>query len=476
MPPAKCPYLHRCNKYTELTCVIDRLKVQLEAERRKNVRLEAENTALKAAQCGGERNPAKVRPFGSSTPSSKIPIKENSSEEDRKRVGGLKAGHVGHGRQKVEEPDEKIDLQKPECPVSHLPLLNFQTRTRTVVHVVPARCITKQYTIYRAWCPACGCYHESEVPGVMPYFAFSNDLIAQILVDHFGNGIPLGTLARRSNIKKSALKHMAHRIAKMLEGGLPRLLEEFRAAPVKHADETTWSCDGKNGYAWGFFTPTVSLYRFRGTRGSIVAKEVFGDGSHIGVLGVDRYAVYGGVWKGQIQYCLEHYKRNVRDLIEAEPDNKEYQKYIPKFLDYLKEAMTLRNRLKGEDYNDESRRIRDDILKWIASPVKDGRLKGYFDYMTEMKHRFFQWVDHPEVEAENNLAERRLRSLVIARKVSLGSQSEKGLKTRETLMSIIDTIKLRCDDPVRKLSSVFDALARNPEDDVANLLWDEPQP
>ena len=92
-----------------------------------------------------------------------------------------------------------------------------------------------------------------------------------------------------------------------------------------------------------------------------------------------------------------------------------------------------------------------------------------------MKHRFFQWVDHPEIEAENNLAERRLRSLVIARKVSLGSQSEKGLKTRETMMSIIDTIKLRYDDPVRKLSSVFDALARNPKADVAALLWDEPQ-
>ena len=71
----------------------------------------------------------------------------------------------------------------------------------------------------------------------MPYFAFSNDLIAQILVDHFGNGIPLGTLARRANVKKSALRHMAHRVAEMLEGGLPALLDKLRSAPVKHADE-----------------------------------------------------------------------------------------------------------------------------------------------------------------------------------------------------------------------------------------------
>ena len=96
--------------------------------------------------------------------------------------------------------------------------------------------------------------------------------------------------------------------------------------------------------------------------------------------------------------------------------------------------------------------------------------------MSDTRHRFFQWVDHPEVEAENNLAERRLRPLVVARKVSNGSQSEKGLKTRETLMSIIDTLRLRYDNPVRKLSSALDARARNPKADISNLLWSDKQP
>lgn len=476
MPPDKCQHLHRCNKYADLTRLIDRKDEIIAAKDREIARLKAENAALKASQCGGGRNPANVRPFGSSTPSSKIPVKANTAEDNRRKVGGQPKGHEGHGRKGVSEPDEKIDLPKPTCPVSHLPLLNCTARTRTVVHTVPARCVTKQYTVYRGWCPACGCYHESEVPGVMPYFAFSNDLIAQTLVDHFGNGIPLGTLARRADVKKSALRSMAHRIAGMLEDGIPPLLEEFRSAPVKHADETTWSCDGKHGYAWGFFTPAVSLYRLRGTRGAAVATEVFGDGPHAGVLGVDRYAAYGKSWKGAIQYCLEHYKRNVGDLLEAEPDNGEYRKCIPHFLGLLKEAMTLRSRFKGEEYNEESKRIRDDILAWIEQPVKDGKLKGYFDYMSEKRHRFFQWVEHPEVEAENNLAERRLRPLVVARKVCFGSQSEKGLKTRETLMSIIDTLKLRCDDPVKKLSGVLDALARNRDSDVNALLWGAARP
>ena len=460
MPPAKCQYWNRCGKYTELAVRIDRLTGALAAKDREIRSLREENARLKDAQCGGKAAPATARLFGSSTPSSLIPIKPNSSEEDRKRAGGQAKGHPGHGRKSVadDEADEVVELPKPAaCPVSGLPLTNWTTRTRTVVHMVPARRIVRNYTIYRAWCPVCGKYHESEAPGVMPYFAFTNDLVSQVLVDHYRAGIPLGTLAALA--------------AAWAATSVARLAEEFGAAPVKHADETTWSCDGKSGYAWGFFTPTASVYRFRGTRASTVPAEIFGKGAHIGVLGVDRYSAYNCAWRGRMQYCLEHFKRNVRDLLEAEPKDKEYQRHIPRFLELLASAMTLRNRKRGKEYDEESVSIRDELLAIARSPVKDGKLKGYFDLIVNRRERFFQWVCNPEVEAENNLAERRLRPLVIARKVCFGSQSEKGLKTRETLMTVIDTLSLRCDDPVAKLSQVLDAIGRNKKTNVSELLW-----
>lgn len=231
-----------------------------------------------------------------------------------------------------------------------------------------------------------------------------------------------------------------------------------------------------NGYAWGFFTPRTSLFRFRQSRGSAVAEEVFGKTPHVGVLCVDRCGAYNRTWKGAMQYCLEHFKRNVGDLLEEDPKNAEYKELIPGFLDLLREAMRLRGKSRGEEYVRESRRIRDDILRWIGRPVKDGRLKGLFEFMDKKRHRFFQWVDHPEVEAEDNLAERRLRPLVVARKVCFSSQSEQGLKTRETLMSVIDTLRLRFENPVKRLSDVLDALGRNPKSDVAARLWSEDRP
>lgn len=474
MPPEKCQNWNRCSKYTELTLKIDRQAEALAAKDRRIRALEEENARLKDAQCGGAAAPATAKPFGSSTPSSKMPVKPNSSEEDRSRVGGQPKGHAGHGRKAVpdEDADEAVDLAKPtSCPVHGTALASWTTRTRTVVHMAPARRIVRNYTIYRAWCPLCGKYHESGVPGAMPCFAFTNDLISQVLVDHFQAGIPLGALARRAGVKKAALKKMAHRVAELLEGGVPRLVEEFRAAPDKHADETPWPCDGKNGYAWGFFTPDVSVYRLRGTRASTVPAEIFGGGVHVGVLGVDRYSAYNCSWKGRMQYCLEHFKRNARDLLEAEPENAEYQRHIPRFLELLASAMTLRNRKRGREYDDESAAIRDKLLAIAKSPVVDGRLKGCFDLMVQKRDRFFQWVRHPEIEAENNLAERRLRPLVIARKACFGSQSERGLKTRETLMTIIDTLSPRCDDPVSKLSQALDAIGCDKKADVAELLW-----
>jgi len=43
--------------------------------------------------------------FGSSTPSSQIPVKANSTQENKKNQGGAKPGHKGRGRKKHDSSD-----------------------------------------------------------------------------------------------------------------------------------------------------------------------------------------------------------------------------------------------------------------------------------------------------------------------------------------------------------------------------------
>ena len=51
----------------------------------------------------------------------------------------------------------------------------------------------------------------------------------------------------------------------------------------------------------------------------------------------------------------------------------------------------------------------------------------------------FVFVAHPEVPPDNNAAERSLRPVVISRKVSSGTRSERGTETKMTLASIFGT-------------------------------------
>ena len=72
---------------------------------------------------------------------------------------------------------------------------------------------------------------------------------------------------------------------------------------------------------------------------------------------------------------------------------------------------------------------------------------------------------------ENNRAERELRPTVIARKVSHGSQAEEGAKTREVLMSVMQTLKKRVADPRQRFKEVLDKIALNPALKLSEVLF-----
>ena len=149
-----------------------------------------------------------------------------------------------------------------------------------------------------------------------------------------------------------------------------------------------------------------------------VAEEVFGEGDHIGVLVRDRFPGYNNLFKGKQQYCFEHLKRDCKELLEKEPQNAEYQKFVPAFVSLLREAMQLRGRgLEDGDYYDEAKRIKNEMLKMINAQAKDPGLQKYQDIFRRHPERIFQWAENRSVPAEDNMSERGVRRTVIARKV-----------------------------------------------------------
>ena len=75
------------------------------------------------------------------------------------------------------------------------------------------------------------------------------------------------------------------------------------------------------------------------------------------------------------------------------------------------------------------------------------------------------------IPADNNFMERELRPLAIARKISFGSPSDAGAKTREILMSVLLTLKKRSPDVATPFQAALDQLAAQPDADPYRILF-----
>jgi hypothetical protein len=434
-------------------------------------RLEEENRSLKAKLRYKEQLPkGQEGYFGSSTPSSKLPIKKNSQSKAGipKNKGGAKPGHEGRGRKLLEKVDRVEVVNAPDnCPYcGSNELKNLGKRQRYVNNYV-IKLERVMYQLERKRCNECNNTFQGKVPGVFDRNLLSNNLLSHVACEHYLEGITLGHLENQTTIGYGSLVNAMHRLGELLKDIPDRLIEEYKKAEVKHADETSWRTDGQNGYAWLFTTDHTAVYRFRKTRSAKVAHEVLGQKKLPGFLVVDRY---GGYNKSpcKIQYCYAHLLRAVQDLEKEFPEKEEIRNFVSKTAALLSEAMNLRGlSILGKEYHLRAKRIKKAIIKIMNSPAEHAGIQNIQYIFNHYNHRLYHWVNNRNVPAENNFAERQLRPLVLARKNSFGSHSDEGARTREILMTVLRTLKLRSKENIKDVfKNLLDNMAYNPNVDV----------
>ena len=418
--------------------------------------------------------------FGVSTPSSKIPVKPNALAERQARRGGLKLGHAGHGRTAVSEEAadrvERIVLDQNRCPDCGEKLVSAGLHRRTITDLRIQRVERVVLRLERRRCPKCGRRWQAHAPGVLPKGLYSNALLAQVAEQHYLHGIPLGVIERQTGLPHGSLLPALRQVAERLEGAAKSLVQEYRKAPVKHADETGWRTDGENGYVWLFATPTLSLFRFRSTRSASVPAEVLGKRPLPGVLVVDRYHAYNHA-PVTLEYCYAHLKRDAEGIEKEFPDEGEVAAFVGSLVPALSEAMTLRTLgLSRKEFLRRAARTKRRIIAVTHRQARHPAIQKIQNIFREHKDRLYHWARDPTIPAENNLAERDLRPLVVARKVSFGSQSAAGAHTRETLMTILHTLKKRGVGTAAAVQSALDQLVENPSLDPYALLFAPPSP
>lgn len=130
--------------------------------------------------------------------------------------------------------------------------------------------------------------------------------------------------------------------------------------------------------------------------------------------------------------------------------------------------------LTEDEYRKQAQAIKLKILEISNRQAAHPVVRKWQDFFLEKAERLYQWCENKEIPAENNYAEREIRKIVIARKMSYGSQSTERAKTRENWTSVLQSLKKRAENPRDKLAEALNKLSQNEILDIAEELFGSP--
>jgi len=461
------------NLVAEHSALIDELgktRDELKSERQRVRKLEKQLN----------RRTGKEGYFGLATPSSLKINKTIATAANQAKKGGARVGHAGHGRKDFaeSEADEVIQLNASTAPClcgkgCWLPN-GFQEHC--VIERVPAKEKRLFFLKPESICSNCGQTAVAETPGVTRGGLYGNTMVAHMLSEHYLHGLTAGSVCRREDINEGTFFNIAGRCAGLLEPTFGRILRMLRSRLFVHADETGWRKDGGGAYGWIFANHELAVLLFRDTRGGKVPLEVFGSDPLEVNLITDRYKGYDPL-KINRQYCYTHLLRDLKSLEKDFPDDLEIAAFAAEVKPLLKEAISMYRKTNDlAAYVPAATSIKDRIIGACMRDANHPGVQNFQNIFREHPDRVFQWVKSPDIPAENNFAERGLRPSVIARKISFGSQSSRGMRTREILMTFLYTARIRGLDPGATLEKALNLLCRDPLADIAPLLGIEWEP
>lgn len=209
-----------------------------------------------------------------------------------------------------------------------------------------------------------------------------------------------------------------------------------------HYDETGWKVqkeiDGKYGWVAVSAENFDTVFMLGKNRGKGNIDDI--GKAKLGIT--DDYGAYKNAFE-EHQLCWAHPQRKLRDLVESNEiaaDKKEYCKTAYHQFSNLYQKI---RKSVGEKISPYLQTRFQNIFNKISEshsldPTPLARIKKSLRKNTE---HYFTFLKYPTIPIDNNKAERALRHLVIKRKISLGSKTQRGAETTSILASVILSLK-----------------------------------
>ena len=247
------------------------------------------------------------------------------------------------------------------------------------------------------------------------------------------------------NISQGEIQKILEKESIRLRPEFERLKKRIGKQFAQHYDETSWKvAKGIQGnYGW-IMTGTETneavflLGKSRG-KGNI---DILNKKTNIGIT--DDYGAYKNQFK-EHQLCWAHPHRKFRDLKDSDVLNEKQKEICLKNYEnfasiYKKLEETLKTEFEYEKTHRYFLRKIEEFSKPNTNDFK--KLKVLKETLSKNKEKYLTCLKFPGlVPMDNNKAERGLRHLVIKRKISYGSKTDRGAEITSILASVLLSLK-----------------------------------
>lgn len=376
---------------------------------------------------------------------------------------GAKKGHIGHGRENPTRIDREVSVFLTNCNECNTPLSRTSSVDERIVEDVPkTTTLITRYCIERQWCTHCHKEVRGIPRGTIPGMRFGLDIVVLILFLKYRLRTPLAKIEElllsqhQITVTSQGIQEILHTVKTKFNKQYNDILEEFRNAPIKHADETSWRIDGVNGWCWLFATPTATFYTIEETRGKEVPKRILGH-DPTGVLVRDDCPSYASLPLPQ-QSCWSHLLRVSHDASTHEKASdemrglhKELTQMFNEIDPITREPFVLVRREKAY------RKYAKQITNIIVRKYQHDDAKAVQTRIANQNTNLLTVLLHENAPLTNNHAERMIRTMVITRKISGGSRSDKGAATHAVNLSVVQTLALKRTDFFTGITAILHA-------------------
>jgi transposase len=424
--------------------------------------LRAENTALREQLAAALARIAELEQQPRDPPPFVKPNRPKSTEPKRPRK--KRAAQHNRGR-RCELPTRTQSHVLERCPECNYRLQGQSVDYRRQVIELPAPAPLEiiEHQIIKRFCPHCRRWRS-------PQLDLSEQVLGQGRI-----GVRIASLIaflsqtlrlpvrriqayllslHQLHLSSGEIVELRHQMRRTLQPSLESLKQQARASPILHGDETCWRENGTSGYIWAFSTPgedAVRYYEYDGSRSQQVVHRILG-GQFAGHLVSDFYGSYN-VYAGKHQRCWVHFLRDLHALKEQYPQDTTTVEWAQAVRALYDEAQVwLRAQMQPAQATREQQYVglvaRAHALGVQHATSKQHPCQALAKRLLRHEDELFQFVLIEGLSADNNLAERSIRPLVVIRKISGGSRSAEGSKTRMALASLFETWQARGLNPL----------------------------